>query len=206
MTQPQTVLILLFDDVEVLDFTGPLEVFSLAGRTASRRMFNVHTVAESEIDRARSGLRIVADFLLEDAPETDILLVPGGQGTRRELGNAALIDWLTARSERTELMFSVCTGSLLLAKAGLLRRRVATTHHSALEELQSIDATVRIAENVRFVDGGDIIVSAGITAGIDAALQIVARICGLSIAEETARHMEYAWHVQPSVPDGNNPL
>jgi transcriptional regulator GlxA family with amidase domain len=193
MNRLRTVLILLFDDVEVLDFAGPFEVFSVAGRDEGRRLFNVHTVAAKTPVRARGGLSINPDFDLEGAPESEIIVVPGGQGTRREIHNQGLIAWIADRAHRSELVLSVCTGSILLARAGLLRNAPATTHHSALDELRTASPTTTVLDDRRFVDNGRLVTAAGISAGIDASLHVLARLCGAAVAKNTAAHMEYDW-------------
>lgn len=124
--------ILLFDDVEVLDFCGPFEVFSVAGPFVDPPAFRVYTVAETTKPvLARNGLSVNPHYALADAPPPDILLIPGGLGTRREMHNGELIDWIRDRSKTAELVLSVCTGALLLAKAGLLDGLEATTHRGA---------------------------------------------------------------------------
>ncbi len=129
-TKTRQVAILVFDDVEVLDFCGPFEVFSVTGQYQPQKPFGVHIVAERLATvTAQNGLKVVPDFALADSPPAELLIVPGGQGTRREMHNAALLHWIGERSAAAELTLSVCTGSLLLAKANLLDRLRATTHH-----------------------------------------------------------------------------
>ncbi len=193
MSHLRTVLVLLFDDIEVLDFAGPFEVFSVAGRQEGRRLFNVHTVATKTPVRARGGLSVNRDFDLAGAPESEILVVPGGQGTRREINNQGLIDWIRDRALRCEIVLSVCTGAMLVARAGLLRDSSATTHYSALDELRSASPSTTVVEDRRFVDNGRIITAAGISAGIDASLHTVSRLWGTEMARNTALHMEYDW-------------
>lgn len=197
MNQPRIVAVLLFDEVEVLDFCGPYEVFSVAGRRQDRDLFHVHTVAEdSRPVLARGGLSVNPHHTLDDAPAPDILVVPGGFGTRREMNNAALTGWIAARAQGAEIVFSVCTGALLLARAGLLDGKMATTHHGAFDLLEQVAPGARVERDRRYVDNGQIILSAGISAGIDAALYIVSRLHGLELARETARYMEYDWRAE----------
>lgn len=194
MNQPKSVAILIFDDVEILDFCGPYEVFGVTGRNDNPKPFNVCTVAESKRPiLARNQLSVNPDYNLEDCPQPDILLVPGGFGTRREMKNSVLIDWIAEISHKAELVLSVCTGALLLAKAGLLDGKVATTHHQALDLLREVAPKTEIQENQRFVDNGNIILSGGIAAGIDMSLYVVAKLLGKEKAIETAEHMEYDW-------------
>jgi len=193
------VAILLFDAAEVLDFCGPIEVFSVAGNLAAPPSFNVCTVAENTSVRARNGLTVTPDHTLDSCPKVDVLLVPGGIGSRKEMNNKPLIDWIRRTAQTAELVLSVCTGALLLGKAGLLDGLDATTHHGALDLLRQTVPTATVHEQRRFVDNGRIITSAGIAAGIDMSLHVVARKFGTDTATATARHMEYPW--QPDEKD-----
>jgi transcriptional regulator GlxA family with amidase domain len=189
--------ILLFDEVEVLDFCGPFEVFSVARQLTDPPAFNVYTTAETiKPVLARNGLSVNPHYRLGDAPEPQIVLVPGGQGTRHEMHNAALIEWIRATAKTAELVLSVCTGALLLAKAGLLDGLEATTHRVALDLLREVAPRTKVHADRRFVDNGRIICSAGIAAGIDMSLNVVERLLGSEIATKTAQQMEYPW--QPS--------
>lgn len=192
MSAPRNVAILIFDDVELLDFCGPLEVFSVAGRFIEPPGWKVFTVAQSAgVVVTHDGLSVVPHHAVVDCPKPDILLVPGGQGTRHQMHNEALIEWIKETSRDAELVLSVCTGALLLAKAGLLEGLEATTHHGGLELLKSIASDTKIRDDVRFVDNGKIITSAGIAAGIDMAFHVVVRLFGKECAQRTARQMEY---------------
>lgn len=202
MSRARDLAILLFDDAEVLDFCGPFEVFSVASNQSDAPLFNVSTVAEKTPITARNGLSVNPDHSLDSCPGPDILLVPGGIGTRRELDNPRLIGWIKAVARDAELVLSVCTGSLLLGKAGLLDNLEATTHHVAWDLLREIVPTCEVYENRRFVDNGRVITSAGIAAGIDMSLHVVERLFGRDIATATARHMEYPISgLHPSKPD-----
>lgn len=186
--------ILIFDDVEVLDFCGPFEVFSVASRLVDPPAFTVFTVAEKAGPViARNGLSVNPAFLLKDCPRPDILVVPGGQGTRREIHNAGLIEWIKHAAVQAELTLSVCTGALLLAKAGLLDGLAATTHHGAMDLLRQTAPQATIHADRRFVDNGKVICSAGISAGIDMSLHVVGRLLGTEVALKTTTQMEYAW-------------
>ena len=194
MTQPRNVAILIFDDVEVLDFCGPFEVFAVTGRQEGEQPFNVYTVAEKPGPiSARGGLSVNPRYTLVDCPPPDILVVPGGYGTRRVMNNQSLIDWIRQVDAHTELTLSVCTGSLLLGKAGLLDGLQATTHHQAMDLLRDAAPSTAVLDDQRIVDNGTVVTSAGISAGIDMALHIVARLLGDEVAAETARYMEYDW-------------
>ncbi|MFN0120118.1 MAG: DJ-1/PfpI family protein [Blastocatellia bacterium] len=189
------VAILIFDDVEVLDFCGPFEVFSVTGlRGGSPAPFDVYTVAETARPvLARNALSVNPKFTIAGCPQPDILIVPGGFGTRREMHNQALTDWIRDIAAGCELIMSVCTGSLLLARAGLLDGLAATTHFGAMDLLRDTATQSTIHPEKRFTDNGRVLTSAGISAGIDLSFHIVARLLGHDTAVETARYMEYDW-------------
>ncbi len=190
----KNIAILIFDEVEVLDFCGPFEVFSVTGKREGLSPFNVFTVAET--DRpviARNGLSVNPAYTVSDCPDPHILIVPGGYGTRREMENEALLAWIGRRAVAAELVLSVCTGALLLAKAGLLDGLSATTHHDAIGLLRDIAPHTRVLDSHRVVDNGKVILSAGISAGLDMSLHVVGRLLGLHQANETAAYMEYDW-------------
>ncbi|MCM3629630.1 DJ-1/PfpI family protein [Paenibacillus glycanilyticus] len=189
----RNVAILIYDNVEVLDFTGPFEVF-ISGSNRGQD-FHVFTVAEHNRPvLALGGLSINPAYTIHDCPTPDIGLVPGGWGSRQEMHNKALTDWIRKCADEAELLLSVCTGALLLAKARVLEGLKLTTYHLAIEELRQVmPESAEIVENVRYVDNGKIILSAGISAGIDMSLYVLGRLYG----EERARHaawlMEYDW-------------
>jgi transcriptional regulator GlxA family with amidase domain len=186
--------ILIFDDVEVLDFCGPFEVFSVTDEINDSIALNVFTVADRKPPiLTRNGLSVNPDFALEECPAPHILLVPGGQGTRRVMKNESLLAWLKGQYAKLELLLSVCTGSLILAKAGLLDGLVATTHHQVIDLLKETAPRAVIDPSKRFIDNGKIIVSAGVSAGIDKSLHVVDRLFGEDIAKKTATYMEYDW-------------
>ncbi len=192
----QTVGILIFDEVEVLDFCGPFEVFSVARATEKTNhdlpLFNALIIAEKAgVVRCRGGLLVQPHHTIADHPPLDILVVPGGQGTRRERTNQTLLDWIATQDRRTSLMTSVCTGAFLLAASGLLDGRRATTHWGSIDLLREHHPAVDVRSDERVIDEGRIITSAGVSAGIDMALAIVARLYGRATAEATARQMEY---------------
>lgn len=193
MNDARNLAILLFDDAEVLDFCGPFEVFSVASNQTETPSFNVMTIAEKTTVTARNGLSVNPDHTLKSCPKPNIVLVSGGIGTRREMNNEPLIDWIRQVAGDAELVLSVCTGALLLGKAGLLDGLEATTHHVAYHLLREMVPSCTVHEDRRFVDNGKIITSAGIAAGIDMSLHVVERLLGTDIAEATARHMEYPW-------------
>ena len=189
----RNVAIFMFDDVEVLDFAGPFEVFSVTSELSKGdRPFAVSTVVEHPgAVNARNGLSVNPNCTISDCPPPDILIVPGGQGTRKLIDNSAVINWIKKSAVDAELVLSVCTGALLLAKAELLEGLKATTHHGAFDLLRELAPNTTIIENQRFVDNGKIITSGGIAAGIDMSLYVVAKLLGTAQAEQTAEHMEY---------------
>lgn len=189
--------ILIFDDVEILDFAGPFEVFSrtrLAPGPESRRSeetapFSVFTVARSRAPvRTTGGLEVIPHWSFADAPRIDLLVVPGGFGTRRLMSGEETIAWIKRVAAETRRTTSVCTGSLLLAKAGLLEGRRATTHWGALDLLESLG--VSVDRERRVIDDG-IITSAGVASGMDMAFYVVEILFGPAVADETAQYIEY---------------
>lgn len=192
MSQPRNVAILIFDEVEVLDFCGPFEVFGVTGRSQEDAPFNVYTVAESmEPVLARNGLSVNPRYTIADCPPPDLLVIPGGFGARKQMHNPVVIEWIKRCAGPAELVLSVCTGALLLANAGLLDGLAATTHHGAFDLLRAAAPRTEVREGERFVDNGKLITSAGISAGIDMSLHVVARLLGEEVARETAERMEY---------------
>lgn len=193
------VCILIFDDVEVLDFAGPFEVFSrtrLTPGVESRRNdesapFNVFTIAkEATAITAVGGLKVTPGFTFDTAPKIDILVVPGGFGTREIIKDNSILDWVKSVTEKTELTTSVCTGAIVYAQLGLLKNKKATTHWGSLELLSKLDGTIDIQSRVPFVDDG-IITSAGVAAGIEMSFYVVEKLCGKNVADETAEYIEF---------------
>ncbi len=195
--------IALFENIEVLDFCGPFEVFSVTRLNEERRReepspFEVLLVAEK--DRpviTTGGMKVIPDHTFASCPKLDILVVPGGWGTRKELKNPAMLEWLRARAAEVETLTSVCTGSMLLGFAGLLDGHHATTHWRSLDWMRQSFPMVTVEPDKHVVEDGRILTSAGISAGIDMALKVVARYCGEVVARATARQMEYPF------PDNN---
>jgi transcriptional regulator GlxA family with amidase domain len=193
--------VLLFDDVEVLDAAGPFEVFSTAGRLVrtpdDRPAVVCTTVAATTAPIvARGGLRFVPDHDLAGAPALDVLVVPGGVTAAVER-DPAVIRWLAERHAAAELTLGVCSGAFLLAEAGVLDGRPATTHWADEDELATRWPAVEVRREPRWVDDGDVVTSAGISAGIDASLHVVSRLFGPDLAAATAHRMEYAWRSTP---------
>ena len=191
----KNVAILVFDDVEILDFAGPFEVFAVTDELQQHAAFHTFTLAlKPGTVRARNGLKIVPDFTLESCPSPHIIIVPGGAGTRPLLHMPALHEWLRVKARSAEIVMSVCTGALILARAGLLDGLRATTHHQTFAELRAIGPNVEVTETERFVDNGKMVTAAGISAGIDCSLHVIARLLGEHTADHTARYMEYQRH------------
>jgi len=189
--------ILIFPAVEVLDCFGPYEVFSVTRLNEDRRReesspFEVLLVAESvEPVVATGGLRVIPDATLETCPPLDILVVPGGWGTRKEIGNQRVLTWIAERAKEVETLTSVCTGAMLLGQAGSLDGRRATTHWRSLDWMRQSFPAVTVEDKLHVVEDGQVLTSAGISAGIDMALLVVARYFGEAAGGATARHMEY---------------
>ena len=202
--QQKRVGILIFDDVEVLDFCGPFEVFSVVRMNEEKRLeepspFEVILVAEKGgLVKTSGGMRVMPDHNTETCPPLDILLVPGGWGTRREIGNVHLIEWIAERAHRAEVVTSVCTGSMLLGRAGLLKNRRATTHWNMLGWMRDSFPDTIVEDRLHVVEDGNIFTSAGISAGIDLSLLVVARYFGEEISRATAARMEYPYPVDLS--------
>lgn len=193
-TRSLQVAILLFDDVEVLDFAGPFEVFGVARSAAGVPAFDVMTVAlEPGPVFARNSLQVVPSFGAADFRRADILVIPGGLGTRRELTNSTMLEFIRAASALADVTLSVCTGALLLGSAGILHGRGATTHWAAMTELEALNCGAALYPGARVVDNGSLVVCAGVSAGIDGALYVVERLLGRLHADATARAMEYDW-------------
>jgi transcriptional regulator GlxA family with amidase domain len=198
-TMTRSIGIFVFDDVEVLDFAGPYEVFTCATRVAAHLApqaappFSVRTVAAGMATlRARAGLSVLPQADFAGAGAIDVLIVPGGVVTA-ELAKPDVIAWIGATAKAAQLTASVCTGAFLLAQAGLLDGQAATTHWEDLDDLRAAFPKVRVEAGRRWIDNGAIVTSGGISAGIDMSLHLVERLAGRALALRTARQMEYDW-------------
>ena len=185
--------ILIFNEAEVLDIAGPFEAFSIATNETGIKVFNVKTVAETKkIIHVRNGLKIEPDYSFDDAPNFDILIVPGGYGAEEiEIHNEILLNWIKEQANIVEILASVCTGAFLLAKAGLLDGKKATTHWIDIDRFDKEFSNVCVQRDIKFIDEGSIITSAGISAGINMSFHIIKRLLGIEIAKKTAKRMEY---------------
>jgi transcriptional regulator GlxA family with amidase domain len=189
---PFRIGIVLFDGVEELDWAGPWEVLATWARYFPDDGVRVCTLAPSDAPvTCAKGARVVADHTWDDHPPLDVLIYPGGEGTRRQLGDMALRRWLLSEAAQVSLVASVCTGALVLADAGLLDGRPATTHWSTLDQLAGLGAGIEVRADKRVVDDGDVVTAAGVSAGIDMALHLVARFAGEQRARQVRKTIEY---------------
>lgn len=186
--------ILLFNEIEVLDFSGPFEVFSITTYPESnQKPFKVNTVAQTkDLIRARNGLKIQPDYDFNNAPDFDILIIPGGYGAEEiEIHNSKVINWIKNSMNTVNLLASVCTGAFLLAEAGLLDGKQATTHWMDIDRLEKEYSNIKVQRDVKFVDEYPIITSGGISAGINMSFYIVKKLLGEEVANTSAKRMEY---------------
>lgn len=185
-----TVGILLFDDAEELDFVGPWEVFTMAKQI--RRSGTVVTISQNGgMVRCAKGMQVQADHGFADAPKLDVLVVPGGQGTRKEVDNPVLIEWIAAVSGACTWVTSVCTGSMLLVEAGPAADKRITTHWAFVETLRKRARVGEVVDDMRFVRDGNVVTSAGVSAGIDMSLWLVGQMDSVKLARSTQKYMEY---------------
>ena len=203
--------IFIFDDIEVLDLGGPFEVFSVASRVkprlepGSQKPFNVFTIGETTAPiRGRGRFVVTPSFSFADHPAIDLLVIPGGI-VSAELKKAEVIQWIAATAAKAKITASVCTGACLLAKAGLLDGKHATTHWADIDDMRSMFPNVTVEEQVRWVEQGNIITSAGISAGMDMALHLVSRLESETLALATAKQMDYHWSRSSHVNLNHNP-
>ena len=192
--------IYIFDEVEVLDFAGPYEVFTTAARVHAShspddaKLIKPVLIADAvRTVHARFGFDVIAHYAITDHPHLDVLLIPGGVH-EAEMERSEIIDWIAKTAQITELTASVCTGAFLLGKAGLLEGQEVTTHWEDIPDLDQLLPNSTVKENARWVDSGKFITSAGISAGIDMSLHLVSRLHSEDLAVRTARQMEYDWN------------
>lgn len=188
--------IFIFNEVEVLDFAGPFEVFSLAeSPDDSEKIFNVFTVSEKEaLVSARNGLLVKPHYSFNTCPVPDILIIPGGYGAEKiEIRNDIVLSWIKKMSAEVQVIASVCTGAFLLAASGVITDQVVTTHWMDLDQLQADYPDLKVVRNRKFVDQGKILTAAGISSGIELSLYLVKRFSNKIVAEKTAKRMEYTW-------------
>jgi transcriptional regulator GlxA family with amidase domain len=187
--------ILMFNEIEVLDFAGPFEVFSVTSELNDYRLLRVHTISkDGSLVVAVNGLKILPDYSFNNHPPIDILVIPGGVGTKREMEDPDVLEWVYRNYLSAKITFSVCSGARILGQLGLLNGMESTTHHEVMAHLKEIAPDTRINSEARFVDNGKVMTCGGITAGIDLSLHIVGKLFGQSIRQKTVAYMEYgAW-------------
>jgi transcriptional regulator GlxA family with amidase domain len=182
----------VFDGAEELDWAGPWEVLAAWAQHWPDDGVRVFTLARDEqVVTCAKGLRVLPDETWRTAPPLDVLVYPGGRGTRAELRDEAVLDWVRGVSRSGAVVASVCTGSLVLAAAGLLDGKPATTHWQSLELLPTLGKDIEVRPDDRFVDNGEVITAAGVSAGIDMALHLVARLHSSERAREVRRYIQY---------------
>lgn len=186
--------IYIYDQVEVLDFSGPFEVFSTSSRVCTdEEPFTVCLLGERKgMVNARGGFRVAVDYTIDHHPELDVLIIAGGVHTA-ELSKTHVLQWVAAQAKQVKIIASVCTGVFLLAEAGVLTREKVTTHWEDIPDLRSDYPSLSVKESVRWVDEGWLVTSGGISAGIDMALHLVSRLVNKQLAESTAKQMEFHW-------------
>jgi len=195
----RNVAIVLYEGVELLDFAGPGEVFAAAAHRGPGETpaFNVYTVGRTKARLTSEGfVPIVPEFSIEDAPKPDLVVFPGGR-VGAIIGDRALMAWARSAVESAEIAVSVCNGAFVLGSLGALDGKTVTTHFGSMPRLRSEFPKANVQEGRRFVDSGKIVTTAGVSAGIDGALHVVARLLGRAAADETARYMEYRWTPEP---------
>ena len=192
----RNVAIVLWNGAEILDWAGPAEVFAAAGNIAEHagaRAFNVYTVSKTKDPIVTQGfVDVQPDYSITDAPKPDVVVFPGG-APNAVIGDQAFFDWAKTSVSNAEIAVSVCTGAFILAKAGFLDGKQATTWYGALDRFEKEFPNVQVRRGNRFVDNGKIVTTAGVSAGIDGSLHVVARLLGSHVATETAKYMEYRW-------------
>jgi transcriptional regulator GlxA family with amidase domain len=184
--------ILLFESAELLDFAGPFEAFSVASELNNYELFDVFAVAKqlNPIETI-NGLSVNPKYDFNNCPSIDILIIPGGVGTRKLMVDADSLSWIEAKHLSSELTISICTGAMVLGKMGLLDNQSFTTHHEVFDEMASIAPLANLIKMKRFVKADKIYTAAGISAGIDLSLHIIETLHGKEIAKNVARYMEY---------------
>lgn len=184
--------ILLFDNVEVLDFAGPFEVFSVTAELNDHKLLNVFTIAELQAAiTAKNGLTVFPKYSTNNAPKIDVLVIPGGDGARKLLNRPTMLNWINTAHSTTEITMSVCSGATVLGKLGLLDGLPFCTHHQVYERMEKIAPTALPQKDKRFTSAGKIYTSGGISAGIDLSFHLLELFFGKAIAEKTAEYMEY---------------
>jgi transcriptional regulator GlxA family with amidase domain len=184
--------ILIFENIELLDFVGPFEVFSVANELNGLKLCNTFTISETnEPIKSVNGLKIIPDYSVKNCPEIDVLVIPGGIGTKKLLDNKELLDWIYHKYKKSEITFSICSGARILGKLGLLDSKEFITHHEVIDDVLEIAPKSIINNGKRFIDNGKIMTSAGITAGIDLSLYIIEKLYSKTHMIDIINYMEY---------------
>lgn len=192
--------IYLFNKVELLDFAGPYEVFSTTSELNNNKIFKVFTIsADGGAVKSVNGLIVIPDYSFDNHPKIDILIIPGGEGTKKEITKSNVMEWVNKTQESAEIFATVCSGARIPAVLGLLDGLEATTHHLVIDDVKALAPRVIIDHTKRFVDNGKIMTSGGISAGIDLSLHIVKKLYGEDIANKTMDYMEYG-EAAPKLP------
>lgn len=190
----RSVAILVYEGAEVLDFSGPFEVFAVTSELNDHALFDVSIMAATLAPvRSVNGMLVTPNKTYVDLPNPHILVLAGGSGSRKAMLDPNLLAWTREAARTAEVILSICSGARILGVLGMLANREVTTHHQVFEHLQEIEPTARLNRNARFVDTGKIITTGGISAGIDGSFHVVARLLGKAIAEKSAAYMEYSW-------------
>ena len=192
--------IYLFNKVELLDFAGPYEVFSTTSELNDHKAFKVFTISEDGgAIKSVNGLIVIPDYSFDNHPKVDILIIPGGEGTKAEIKKKRVMEWIDKTQASAEIMATVCSGARVPAVLGLLDGLEATTHHSVIGDVKKLAPNVTIDHTKRFIDNGKIMTSGGISAGIDLSLHIVEKLCGKDVVKKTMDYMEYG-EAAPKLP------
>lgn len=197
--QKLKVVILIFDDVEVLDFAGPFEVFSVAGQLSDYKLLDVSVVGKSsKTITAKNGLKVVPDADITQAMDSDILVIPGGDGSKAVIEDLSLLSLVKNVIDRSQICMSVCSGARILAKLGYLDGKEFATHQSVYDDVMDLAKNALPQKSSRFVDLGQIMTAAGVAAGIDLALHVVQKVFGKELMQKTADYMEYPLNEKPA--------
>jgi transcriptional regulator GlxA family with amidase domain len=187
--------IYIYDEAEVLDFSGPFEVFTTASRVCKTitKLFEVFLISKTGAEVvARTGYKVIPNYGFHNHPNIDVLIISGGVYTQ-ELKKTEVINWISTQSKLTKLTASVCTGAFLLAKAQVIKKNKVTTHWEDIEDLKKMFSELTIAKGGRWVDEGDLVTSGGISAGIDMSLHLISKLQSISLAEDTVKQIEFLW-------------
>ncbi len=184
--------IFLFNDVELLDFAGPLEVFSVTSELNEFKLYRVFTISQDgKAIKTINGLKVLPDYGFTDHPDIDLLVIPGGDGTKKEMLKEEVLSWLSKCHQASAVTMTVCSGARLAGRLGLLNGLPCTTHHEVMEHLGQLAPETVICRDKRYVDNGKIMTAGGISAGIDLSLHVVEKQYGSNISDKTRIYMEY---------------